>query len=64
MIEREKYGEGHKLIISQRKPHHPSDMVEVVLCHGHVWLTIGALVFNDDATADRSSRINVKCTGL
>ena len=34
-------------------------MVEGVLLHGHVWRSM-ELVFIDDVTADRSSRMNSK----
>ena len=36
-----------------------SDMVDAVLCHGHVWLPMElSLVFIDDVTADRRNKMN------
>ncbi len=57
---REEYGEGKELLMILSIPPHQWSMVVVVSWRGHVWLPVetGSLVFIDDVTADKSSRMN------
>ena len=53
MMGREEYGEGKELLMIQSIPLHGGGSV---MC-AHVWLPM-ELVFIDDVTADKSSRMN------
>ncbi len=57
---REDYGEGKELLMILSIPPHQWSMVVVVSWRGHVWLPVElvSLVFIDDVTADKSSRMN------
>ncbi len=57
---REEYGEGKELLMILRHTTSSVSMVVVVSWRGHVWLPVELvlLLFIDDVTADKSSRMN------
>lgn len=53
VVGREKNREGKKQVMIHSKPHHLSNMVETMLCHGHKTASgTGPVMIIDDVTAE------------